>query len=130
MAINPSEWQWFGHAGHFFCGHACRFHMCTHVGGYLVSTIGEYVPSSQAGGRERVKNEWVELSSGRLYETMVFHAGEPCDIEDCKCGQPTLKDATELEMFPANDAGDARANHMMLCKQYAAMEKTGAAENA
>jgi hypothetical protein len=38
--------RWFGHAGHFICAEWCRFHLCTQVGPYLISTVGEYVPDA------------------------------------------------------------------------------------
>lgn len=133
MAINPSEWQWFGHAGHFICGQWCRFHLCTKVGEYLVSTVGLYVPPHKTGGSERTEAEWLadnpdgaDIGCDRKYETRVFGAGEPCTSSDCNCGLPTTVHP-ELDVFPANKAGDARANHMTLCKKYAAMEKTGEA---
>ena len=33
--------KWFGSPGHFICSFDCRFHLCTQVGDYLVSTVGE-----------------------------------------------------------------------------------------
>ena len=42
--IPVSDWIWFGTPGHFICANYCRFHLCTRVGDYLVSTVGEYVP--------------------------------------------------------------------------------------
>ena len=120
MPISPSEWKWFGHAGHFFAGHDCRFHLCTHIGTFLVSTLGEWVVSSVSHGTARIKDEWQDLaSSKRKYETMVFLAGDPCDVDDCKCGQPSLKNTVELDMLPASNAGEARDNHMALCERYA-----------
>ena len=45
MKVTKDKWVWMGHAGHFICGHDCRFHMATRVGKYLVSTVGELWPS-------------------------------------------------------------------------------------
>ena len=41
MAINPNNWKWFGSPGHFNGGAWCRFHLCTQVGKYVISTVGE-----------------------------------------------------------------------------------------
>lgn len=133
MSISPSEWEWFGHAGHFICGQWCRFHLCTKVGPYLVSTVGELVHPRHSKGSERAEAEWLkdnapgeDVGCDRKYETMVFKAGAPCSLPDCNCGLPTLDDATELDMLGANKAGDARDNHMTLCEHYAEMETENA----
>ena len=42
--MKAAHWKWFGHAGHLCVGRWCQFHLCTSVGKYLVSTVGEYVP--------------------------------------------------------------------------------------
>lgn len=34
--------KYFGHGGHFVGASDCRFHIHTHVGGFCVSTIGDY----------------------------------------------------------------------------------------
>lgn len=131
MAISPSEWEWFGHAGHFICGRWCRFHLCTKVGPYLVSTVGEFVHPRHSKGSERTEAEWLaknpngaDIGCDRKYETMVFKADNtPCDSLECGCGMPGLgDDGQELDMLPANKAGDARDNHMTLCEHYAEME--------
>ena len=36
------------HAGHFICSHMCRFKLNTYVNGYIVSTVGEYVPPASS----------------------------------------------------------------------------------
>ena len=61
--INKADWEWYGNAGHFICGHSCRFHLCTKVGSYLISTVGEYVPDSfvRAILKESRNGEKVEL---------------------------------------------------------------------
>jgi hypothetical protein len=97
-----SRVKWFGHAGHFILGHRCRFHLCTQVGKYLVSTVGELW--HERGSREIhariVDPAWFDANRHRLgddfdaayfkrfgydaigcdrkYETMVFKAGARC----------------------------------------------------
>jgi hypothetical protein len=140
--VPPEEWKWFGNVGHFICGHMCRFHLCTLVGEYLVSTVGEFWPERNVREIHAKINDiaWLsthrdlrgdafdhaymrrfgyeEVGYQRKYETMVFNAGEPCSAEGCGCGLPALKDGMELDFLPANDAKTATENHMQLCKKY------------
>jgi hypothetical protein len=124
--VEQKDWKWFGFSGHFICGRWCRFHMCTQVGEYLVSTVGAYVHPSKSGGSERIEAEWLkdnwpgeEVGAGRKYETMVFAAGSPCTEPDCNCGQPRLKDPSELDFAGCNTAREATENHMRMCTKYA-----------
>ena len=140
--VDASKWKWFGHAGHFICGTHCRFHLCTQVGKYLISTVGEYWP--ERGSREihakyedpkwlsenvcrkgddfdaafRNRFGYLEIGCDRLYETMVFRAGTPCASKKCGCGLPEIN-GSDLDYAPANEAGVARANHLKLCKKFA-----------
>lgn len=136
--IPSSEWKWFGNAGHFICGHYCRFHLCTQVGEYLISTIGEYVPDSlvreilattrgvrlKGQGDDRLA-DWMEkagfedIGFGRKFETIVFKAGKACNQEGCDCGFPAPDDWTELDMEGYNSPGDATRGHYAMCQKYA-----------
>ena len=120
--FDPSSWEWYGSAAHFCCGRWCRFHMATKVGPWLVSTVGEYVHPRHSGASEKTEAEWLkenwpgeEIGYGRKYETMVFEAGKTCE---CGCGLPTI-DGSAVDFMGANTAGDARENHMALCRKYA-----------
>lgn len=64
-----SKWKWFGYAGHLCVGKRCAFHLSTHVGHFLVSTIGHYISDN--------KDRMEPIGSGEqsLFETMVF----PCN---------------------------------------------------
>jgi hypothetical protein len=139
LQIPKSEWQWFGKPGHFICAYDCRFHMCTKVGDYLVSTVGEYLPdesireikAQQRGfvleGRGDMRRAdymekvgYEEIGYARKYETMVFKTdGTSCDSEDCNCGVPGII-PTELEMGAYNDAGAATTGHLAICEKVAA----------
>lgn len=136
------NWKWFGHAGHFICGAWCRFHLCTQVGNYLVSTVGEYWP--ERGSREihaqihdpkwfaenvNLKGDYFDsaymkkfgfetIGWDRKYETMVFKAGPPCASKECGCGLPEIS-GSELDFEGCNDAGAATANHLKLCRKFA-----------
>jgi len=125
-AVPQSKWEWFGHAGHFICGRWCRFHLATEVGKYFVSTVGLYVHPTRSGASERTEQEWLkdhpngeEIGCGRFYETMVFPTGPKCDAEGCGCGMPVPVSHENLDFLGANAAGEARANHMLLCKKWA-----------
>jgi hypothetical protein len=136
-----SDWKWFGSAGHLIVGQWCRFHLCTQVGDYYVSTVGEYWP-------ERVVREihakvhdpnWLVTNGhrrgddfdaaymnkfgfesigidGDIYETMVFRAGEPCAIPDCDCGLPSPNDWSDLLCRRFKTRGQATRGHMEICE--------------
>jgi hypothetical protein len=121
-AIPETKWKWYGSAGHFIGGPECRFHLCTEVGGYLVSTVGEYFPNGRDG------HEAKEIGLDRLYETFVFklkrgHAR--CDVDDCGCGLPMPDQSLEIDSLPANKAGDATRNHYKLCRKWARRSGSG-----
>ena len=135
--IPESKWRWFGNAGHFICGRWCQFHLCTKVGKYLVSTVGEYFPpegvmeiNAKVRGIELVgkgdarradymrKIGFETLGSERTFETMVFGAGAPCKAPDCKCGLPSIE-TSELDFFGSTDAVEATKGHYRLCRKWA-----------
>jgi len=58
----------FPHAGHFIGAKDCQFRRCTYVNGYIVSTVGEYVPFADR------KKQSLGPSNDDFYETMVFKA--------------------------------------------------------
>ncbi len=128
-----TKWQWFGDVGHFICGRWCRFHLCTLVGPWLVSTVGAYVHPRHGEGNELAEAEWLEknwpgedIGAGRKYETMVFRAGSPCKAEQCGCGMPSLADANELAYRGYKTAGDATRGHLELCRRWSKIKPTRA----
>lgn len=105
-AIPEAEWVWSGHAGHLIVSESCRFHLATRVGDVLVSTVGDYyVPGD-------TKRSTIGLD--RFFETMVFPVR---DTLDCGCAEPTSW--LEIDYAPANDAKEATANHMEMCRKWA-----------
>lgn len=123
--ISQNDWEWFGRAGHYICGRWCRFHLCTKVGKYLISSVGEYVHPRHGKGIEQAEAEWLQenwpgedIGYDRKYETMVFFAGKRCIEPDCNCGQPT-HDGGQLECEGYNTAKDATIGHMEMCRKYA-----------
>lgn len=135
--MTRDRWEWFGTAGHFICASHCRFHLCTLVGDYLVSTVGQYVPPETVreilatsrgmpleGRGDAREYDWMtkfgyeDIGYNRKYETMVFKAGKRCDDPDCNCGQPAI-DGPELEMNAYQNAGDATRGHLAICERLA-----------
>lgn len=129
MGVPRSQWKWFGDAGHFICGRWCRFHLCTEIGKYLVSTVGAYVHPSKSKGGEMAESKWLaenwpgeDIGCGRKYETMVFEiSGERCTYLPCNCGMPQVV-STEIDFRGYNSPGHAAAGHMELCEKWAAMQ--------
>jgi hypothetical protein len=140
MAIPESEWRWFGHAGHLIVARNCQFHLCTQIGDFLVSTVGEYVPDEpvreilcdvrgiilEGRGDDRLadfmrKVGYEEIGFGRTYETMVFRAGDVCHAPGCACGLPAI-DGHELAARGYTTAGAATLGHLELCRRCAAGE--------
>lgn len=136
------DWVWLPHAAHLIVSRNCRYHLATCVGGYIVSTVGEYVPDEgvreiMAQGRGvtlegrgdarladfMAKVGFVEIGYGRLYETYVFRArphdkarGEP------GCCLFLVDDHQEVDGVGSNDPACAYANHMRLCEEWAAKD--------
>lgn len=128
--MNKIKIEHFGLAGHFICGQWCRFHLCTVVGKYLVSTVGMMVHPSDSGASEKTEEDWLfknpngkQIGHDRYYETMVFKAGPKCSSPGCNCGQPMTVDGESLDFegyhypAPAN-AGHARMVEKWLQKQF------------
>jgi len=146
--VPRQEWEWFGHAAHLIVGRWCRFHLATKVGEYLVSTVGEFWPERPVREIHAEVHDpaWlaenVELKGDtfdhaymkrfgfetigyeRKYETMVFHAGERCQVPDCGCGLPIPSDWGELDFSGYNDAGAATRGHLAMCEQWSVKDET------
>jgi hypothetical protein len=112
MAINESEWEWYGKPGHFIQSHLCVFHLCTRVGGYLISTVGDL--------REGSKEEKPLGGGPEPYETYVFRLGRWSRC-DCGCGMPRPYRMAEIEGTRVMTAKQANDKHMEMCRKYAAL---------
>jgi hypothetical protein len=139
LFASEQGWEWFGNPGHFICARDCQFHLCTLVGPWLVSTVGEYFPDEtsrqihadvrgiklEGRGDERRadfmrKCGYVEIGFGRTYETMVFRTdGTRCDSDDCRCGMPKVAEWSELDAQGYSDRGDAQRGHYAMCRKWA-----------
>ncbi len=103
-----------GFAGHFICAQDCRFHLRTEVGGrYVVTTVGAMVfPHKEKDG-------WQEIGSGRLFETMVFKLGGPCDCPE-KCGERKVSTSwSELDFQGYKTPADAVDGHNAMVTKWA-----------
>ena len=71
--------KWYGYAGHLCVAHDCAYHLCTRIGGYLISTVGHYIP--------RLSDSMTTIGSGEndYFETYAF----VCSGED-EDGNPIL----------------------------------------
>lgn len=105
---SATGWKWYGYSGHFIGGRSCAYHLCTRVGGFLISTVGDYY--SQKGKRETLgadENSW--------FETFVFK----CNGDD-KNGDPNIIDWSEIDSEIYATSIEAERGHYRLCKKYAA----------
>lgn len=98
--------------GHLIVADKCVHHLCTQVGNYLISTIGEYRPDGKGGKRETV-------GCDRFFETFVFKLGRKFSRCECGCQMPEPNDWCEIDSIPANDAAAADKNHLKMCRKYA-----------
>jgi hypothetical protein len=141
-AAPQAEWVWMPHAAHFICGSDCRFHLATYVNGYIVSTVGEYLPASQvreilAGSRGVIlegkgdareadymrKVGFEKIGCDRLYETMVFRAvADPGHA----CCPWRMEGGDDLDFRGYNDSGEARLGHIEFCVKWASVEAPAA----
>lgn len=110
MNVPIEKWKWYGMPGHLIVGDRCVHHLCTEVGQYLISTVGEYRPDH--------KKDREEVGCGRFFETYVFKLGRKFKRCSCGCGVPTPSDMCEIDSLPANDAINADKNHMKMCRKY------------
>lgn len=105
--MKKQDWTWMPHAAHFSGRQRCLFHLATHVGGFIVSSVGDYRPD---GDRKPV-------GGGFDYETMVFVAEQQCEA----CCPWEIASGHALKTIRTNDPGEAVANHMRLCHEYATL---------
>jgi len=137
------NWVWMPHAGHLIVGDQCIFHLNTYVGGYVVSTVGEYWPDQQvrrihaevhdpqwyAENRDkkgdmfdavyRRKFGFEDIGADRTYETMVFKATRETNPAFMCCPW-TMKTPSNLDFDAYSDAVDAYKGHLAMCKKWAA----------
>lgn len=112
-AIPQERWKWFGYPGHFIGSSSCQFRMCTQVGGYLISTVGDYRPRGEDG-----KRQTIGAGPDAFFETYVFKAGKKCAAKECGCGMPE-NGGGEIDGIRSATAGEATKTHRKMCAKYA-----------
>lgn len=128
-SIPISEWEWFGHPGHWILGYRCQFHLLTVVGDKMISTVGEYVPSDFAkygllGETEWLQKNWPgeKVNLDDYYETMVFSVTGRCEDNSCgSCRSPQyVGKCLKKDGYQTRKA--AQDGHIKMCMKYAASE--------
>lgn len=145
--MKEENWIWMPHPGHLCVSQDCRFFLNTYVGGYIVSTVGEYLPDNAvlkiyaqsrkypltlASKGDAVVSNFLkenggfeDIGYGRKYETMVFNAVREKDPRGVCC--PWRQTGSDLAIEGYNDAIEAAAGHMKFCRKYS--KKSGEKEN-
>lgn len=146
--MRKGNWTWMPHAGHYILGDRCRFVLNTHVGGYIVSTIGElqqdeiikrihaethdqvygtkwYAENKQLRGDNFAaayfkEYGWGDLGAGeRKYETMVFKAKK----SNVGCCPFEMVSGEDVDFVGYESAEDARKGHMELCEKWSKVDE-------
>jgi len=141
--MKKENWVWQPHPGHLIVGDDCRFHLNTYVGGYIVSTVGEWWPDRQVREihakifdpkwfkkNKNLKGDsfnyayfkkfgFMEVGSNRTYETMVFKAEKSKEA----CCPWTASNWSEVDFDGYETAGKAFRGHLEMCKKYASKTK-------
>lgn len=136
--MKKDKWIWMPHAGHLIVASKCQFHLNTYVGGYIVSTVGEYWP--ERGVREIhaavYDATWLHenkhlrgdifdhaymkrfgyetIGCDRKFETMVFKARK----DKNKCCPYRIIVGKDVDMRGYNKAEEARMGHLQLCDKW------------
>ncbi len=131
------QWIYMPHAGHFICGSECRFRLNTYVNGWIISTVGEYLPDSEVrrilassrginiqGKGDYARADYLnkigyeEIGCERLYETMVFRAvaNQPQGFACCPYVQES---GSSVDFAGYNLPGEAAAGHEKMCLKWA-----------
>lgn len=112
--IRAEDWEWSGYPAHFSGSASCLWWLCTRVGDYIVSSIGDYRRLAFGATSAGHRNPAESLGSGddQFYETMVFRAaGEVSDSFD--------HNGEEIDSDRYATAEDATLGHMEMCRKWA-----------
>ena len=101
--------KWYGNAGHLIVSGKCRFHLCTEVGKYLVSTVGEYY------SRDSENMDTIGAGKDSFFETYIFKINGRCE---CGCGMPT-HDGSEIDGKRYSTRKEANEGHSKYVAKYA-----------
>lgn len=107
VMIPRSEWKWYGYAGHLIVSARCAYHLCTRIGDYLVSTVGDYRPDGK-------KRETIGAGDAAFFETYVFKCGG-----EGSSGDPIVADLSEIDGERYAESIEAERGHYRYCEKYA-----------
>lgn len=117
--IPQAEWEWFGYAGHFICAADCQFNLCTKVGDYLISTVGDLRFNHKRKGDQLGPRETLGADENSFFETYVFKGPfTRCVDKECGCNMPKHDDYCEIDGERTPTAGAAQEAHMRYCLKY------------
>jgi hypothetical protein len=112
--IPREKWKYRGMPGHFCGSRRCRFHLCTAIGNYLISSVGAYY-ADESGPMQMIRCD-------RHYETLVFKLNSDGAIEDY-----SEVDGDSVELKPGMDPHKAdrlaEEMHDRMCVKYAERQK-------
>jgi len=107
-SVPMKSWVWDGHPGQLIVSHDCEFALNTRIGGFRISTIGDWFPVGwPRGAGMRGK----EIGFNRTHETFVFRVSGS--------GPGELDSLGEIDSLVYNDCEDARKGHLKMCRKYA-----------
>ena len=113
-SVKPIE---LGCAGHFIAARSCFWRRHTQVGGYRVSSIGNYFP--ERGGERQT----IGAGDDAFFETMVFRIQNEQERGNEGCGCCAVADWSEIDGERYATAGEAQAGHERYIKKYLAIAK-------
>ena len=106
--IPKDKWKHQGLPGHFCGANLCAFRLCTDIGKYRISTVGEFT-SSRNG-------EMLPLGLDHHYETMVFEINRRGEVKTwMEVDAVVLKLGEDIEVTRKL----AKRMHDKMCMKYA-----------
>jgi len=119
LGVCNSERVELGCAGHLIVAAKCHWRRHTQVGGYRVSTVGDYHPDRDG------ERECVGGSDNAYFETMVFETENALDGGNEGCGCRVVKDWSGIDCERYATAGEAQAGHERYVAKYSAVHSQG-----
>ena len=110
-------WKWYGYAGHLIVASRCAYHLSTRVGGYLVSTVGDY----RLDGKSR---ETIGSGKDDFFETFVFRCNG-----DTPDGDPNILSFEQIDGERYAESIDAERGHYRYCEKYHALGDMGKSDD-
>lgn len=116
--MKKEDWIWMPHAGHLCVASNCRFVLNTYVGGFIVSTVGEWIRDKGDLLDLSEVGKYEDIGFKRKYETMVFHAKKNEEKSQQCCPYLADVDRGEVDFFGYSCPIEARNHHNILCKKW------------